>query len=352
MIKSLDFWIQTLHFAQPFKIAYEEVDRAQIVFVKIVDVGGNVGLGCASPDNEVTRETVGGVLRKLQSSFGKDFLGKKLEPPVTYHQKIQEVFSGFPSAQHAVEEAVINLYCEKNKVTLGDIIGSKSRQSVDIMFTLGILDLKNTVISAKKLFAHGCKLIKLKVGLDLVSDIERIKAVVKLLPPGAKLAIDANQGYSFKDAVTLCQRLDKKVISFIEQPTNSKNLNSLKKLHRISRIPIIADESCVSVEDAIKLLSNDIVDGVNVKLMKCGGVFNFLEIFKQAKALGKIIMIGCMYESNISITTGAQLALALPIDYVDLDSGSLDFKDDPVIGGAVVKRGRIKIYGHSRLVLA
>ena len=117
----------------------------------------------------------------------------------------------------------------------------------------------------------------------------------------------------------------------------------MKMLHQQSPIPIIADESVVSFKDAFTLLTGDYVAGINIKLMKCGGLINFLKIFHLAKSLNKKIMIGCMYESNISLTTGASLALGLPIDYIDLDSGSLDFYDDPAKGGLEIKDGTLTI---------
>lgn len=83
--------------------------------------------------------------------------------------------------------------------------------------------------------------------------------------------------------------------------------------------------------------------------MKCGGPINASKIFHLAKYLKKIVAIGCMYESNISITTGVSLALALPFDYVDLDSGHLDFPDDPAIGGAKVHKGQISLHEPLRL---
>ncbi|EKD63875.1 MAG: mandelate racemase/muconate lactonizing protein, partial [uncultured bacterium] len=132
-------------------------------------------------------------------------------------------------------------------------------------------------------------------------------------------------------------------VSLIEQPIRAEDWEGLKRLHKTSPVPIIADESVVSFEDARELLSGDYVSGVNVKLMKCGGPTNFIKIFDLAKSLHKTVMLGCMYESNISLTTGANLALGMPIDYVDLDSGPLDFHDDPAVGGMEVRGGEITV---------
>lgn len=170
--------------------------------------------------------------------------------------------------------------------------------------------------------------------------------VLKILPIKYNLFLDANQGYTFLQAEKLLKSLPVKRIGFLEQPVKAENLAGLKKLKQLKLVPILADESVVTKRDITKILKGNYADGVNIKLMKCGGPLNFLEIYWQVKKMNKLIMIGCMYESNISITTGVSLALALNLDYVELDSGHFDFKDDPASGGAFIKRGQIYL-GHS-----
>ncbi|MFA6306144.1 MAG: enolase C-terminal domain-like protein, partial [Candidatus Gracilibacteria bacterium] len=189
----------------------------------------------------------------------------------------------------------------------------------------------------------GFKIIKLKCGLDIEEDISRIKTAQKIIPETHKIVLDANQGYSLTNAEKLLSKLANTHVDIIEQPIDAKDMENLKHLHKTSKIPIVADESVVSPRDACNILLNDYAAGVNIKLMKCGGPINFLQIFLLAKNLNKIMMIGCMYESNTSITMGTNLALGLPLDYVDLDSGHLDFPDDPAIGGAQVHNGKITL---------
>ena len=179
--------------------------------------------------------------------------------------------------------------------------------------------------------------------MDWRKDVVRIKAAKQILPHQCQLILDANQGYTLSQAINFIKSISRFGISLIEQPVSAKDIIGLKKLTQLKSVPIIADESAVSLDDAKRLLSGNYVDGINIKLMKCGGPINFIEIFRLARSFKKIVIVGCMYESNISITTGASLALALPIDYVDLDSGHLDFSDDPVQGGASVKKGEIFI---------
>jgi len=344
MIKKIEIFKKTLHFHAPFEIAYEKVEEADVIIIKLETKDGVIGLGNAAPDTEVTGETIDGVLSILNEKLIPDFFSDPFESWYIYHEKIQSEFEGFPSAQAAVEEAILSIWSQKTKLPLYMFFGGY-RKSCPIMISIGIKNEKDTLESVKKQLKNGFKIIKLKGGLDVESDMARIKAVKKIIPKRCSLILDANQGYSVKDAKKLIKSLNKDDIELIEQPTQAEDLDTLKELHKTSPIPIFADESVVSASDAIHLLKDDFVSGVDIKLVKCGGPLNFVNIFNFAKTFGKSVILGCMYETNISMTTGAHLALGMPIDYVDLDSGPLDFYDDPVKGGAEVENGSIKIHG-------
>lgn len=341
-MESIEISKKTLHFHKRFTISYESVDTAEIILVKIIDEDGFQGLGSASPDTEVTGETIENVYEVLKKELTKDFFDLDIEDWRKYHEKIKKVFHSFPSARAAVEEAVLNLFCKRHKMQMRDLFG-KYRKKCRTMITVGIENKDSTISEVKERLLQGFKIIKLKCGLDVKSDIERIQAVRKMLPDDCEIILDANQGYSLKDAEHLLESLKNEKIALIEQPVKSDDFEGLKKLHLLKSIPVVADESIVTVDDAIKLITGDYISGVNIKLMKCGGPLDFIKIYDLAKSLNKIVVIGCMYESNISLTTAASLALALPIDYMDLDSGNLDFHDDPATGGIKVDKGCITI---------
>lgn len=342
MIKHVAIKSYKLHFRQALKIAYEAVEAVEVIIVKITDQQGNFGLGCAAPDSFVTQETIPQLSDVLRRKLNKNFFDLPLDNWYGYHQKIQSVFSGLPSAQTAVEEAVLNLFVNRHHITLVHLFGGY-RQAAIMSVTIGIQNLAETLLDVKQRLKQGFQSLKLKGGLDLKGDLLRIKAVRQLVPLKIKVAFDANQGYTFSEAKRLLQTLKGSNISFIEQPVKAADRAGLKKLRQLKCLPIIGDEAIISYQDALELLSGDYVDGVNIKLMKCGGPINFIKIFHLAKSLGKMVMIGCMYESNISITTGASLAMALPIDVVELDSGHFDHDDDPAQGGAIFSHGLIKL---------
>jgi L-Ala-D/L-Glu epimerase len=349
MVKKIFFKKKELHFQTAFKIAYEEVEKTEVVFITLTDQKGNVGIGSVSAYEEVTGEKPEEIIKILEKKLTIDFFDLPLTSWYGYHQKIQTTFKGFPSVQSAVEEAYLDLWSKVNKTSLNYLYGGY-RVTCPIMMTIGIKNLPETLADARLRLKQGYQIIKLKCGLDLEDDLKKIKAVRRLLPDKVQLILDANQGYTISDAKKLILTLKNKGITLIEQPIDAKNLNGLKKLTSLKALPVIADESVVSINDAIKLLADNYVDGLNIKLAKCGGPINFIKIFNLAKDLNKIMMLGCVYESNASITSGAHLALGLPVDFVDLDSGSLDFPDDPIKGGARVEKGLIKISGPLKIL--
>jgi L-Ala-D/L-Glu epimerase len=342
MIRDIRVEKKVMHFNAPFKIAYEEVTEAEIVLIALTDGSGNIGLGSAAPDPEVTGETVEKDFNELKKILTPDFFKNDISKLNEYHLKIQEAFKGLPAAQNAVEEALLHLWSLNTGILLHKFFGGY-RKSVPIMFTIGIKSPKDTLDDIENRLTQGFKIIKLKIGLDWEEDAYKVLKSAELISERGRLVLDANQGYSMEDAKQFINKIKNTNAAVFEQPVDAKNPEGLKELHLSTKIPIIGDESCVTAADAEKLLKGNYVSGVNVKLMKCGGPLNFIEIFNIAKSLNKIFMIGCMYESNISITTGAHLALGLPIDYVDLDSAHLDFHDDPTIGGAQVGNGAITV---------
>jgi L-Ala-D/L-Glu epimerase len=341
-VKKIIIKKKKLKAGQAFKVTYEDVSETDLIFIKLIDRHGNFGLGSVACDTHVTGEKISDVLRFLKAKLTNDFFDLPLDSWYSYHQKIQKTFGRYLSAQFAVEQAVLDLWSKNCGISLPIFFGGY-RQSFNLMFSVGLKSLAETESEVKRKLAEGFKIIKLKVGENLANDLERIKLVRKIMPSNFKLTLDANRGYSFADAKKLFKAINKLKISLIEEPLKKSDLPLLTKLRPFTKIPIIADESTVGMRLDSEILLGKNWDGINIKLINCGGPINFLNIFQVAKSLNKIVMIGCTFESNISMTAGANLALGLPVDFIDLDSGHLDFAADPTTGGAEVKNGVMKI---------
>lgn len=338
----------SLHFREPFQIAYERVERTPVLLVILEDEEGRVGVGSAAPDEEVSGENIDRLAAVLRKNLPKKFFSGSGKDWGSYKEAIIKTFKRYPSGQAAVETALIHLTALRDKTTPRNFFGTY-RRSCELVVTVGIKNISETKKEIESRLDQGFRTIKLKCGLDPDGDIEKISLARKLIPKGKKLLLDANQGYSPKEARRVLQAIRGLDIAGIEQPVAARNHEALRSLRSLEIVPIIVDEGARTKEEAFHLLEHGYADGINVKLMKYGGPSVCAEILEFALARSKIVVLGCMYESNVSITAAAYLALAYPVPFVDLDSGHLDFDDDPTVGGTWIKNGTLQIRGIPRL---
>ena len=179
----------------------------------------------------------------------------------------------------------------------------------------------------------------LKIKLGSTAGIEADKAMllaVQEVAPVQELFVDANGGWSLEDAVTMCDWLGELGVKYVEQPLPRGEENKLLELKMRSPLPIFVDESCMTSAD-IPILANSVA-GINIKLMKAGGLSEALRMVHTAKAYGLQIMFGCYSDSTLANTAAVHLS---PLaDYLDLDS-HLNLTDDP-FSGAIMQQGRLQ----------
>ena len=152
-------------------------------------------------------------------------------------------------------------------------------------------------------------------------DFKRVQVVAKLAPK-SQIILDANQGYGSDQTLKFLKTLDKAhiKIDLVEQPVAKEDIDGLKRVTRLSKVPVCADESASSIPDVIRLIKAKAVGAINIKLMKTGVVHSF-EIARLARANNIKLMIGGMMESNVAMTAAAHLAAGLGyFDFVDLDT--------------------------------
>ncbi len=179
----------------------------------------------------------------------------------------------------------------------------------------------------------------LKVKLGSPEGVEADKALLTAVraeaPPDIALRVDANGGWDLPTALEMCQWLAEQGVEYVEQPLPRGQENLLPELYTRSPLPIFVDESCFDSRDVARLA--DRVHGVNIKLMKCGGISEALRMVHTARALGLKVMYGCYSDSTLAISAGAQIS---PLaDYLDLDS-HLNLRDDPFEGASLME-GRV-----------
>ena len=322
----------------PYAIAYDDVDHAENVLVRIYTNGRYVGIGCAAPDFQVTGETPASVLHISRDAIIPQL--KNLDPLRTAHclEKIRPLVCRHPSAVAMVDMALYDILGKKADMPVYRLLGG-FRTRIKTSITIGIMPVPETVEKARKYVDNGFKSLKIKGGEFVDVDIERVLKVRDAVGTKIELRFDANQGYSETEAVRFVKETQPARLELIEQPCHRGDLRVLGRVTDKVPIPVMADESLTSLRSAFKLARKGLVDMVNIKLMKVGGISEALRIGAVARAAELETMIGCMDEAALGIAAGLHVALARPnVVYADL-AGHFDLLDDPSAGAVRLKNG-------------
>lgn len=303
----------------PFRTAKGQHDLIENVFFKLTLSNGISGWGEAGIAEHITGETVAGTLRLLKriAATLPGFDPVKLLP---LPPDLRSLFLHHRAALAAVETALMDALTRSWKMPLWRFFGSRPKVFQTDM-TLVISGEEDCLNFAGKIWARGIRKFKIKVGRDTDSDLKRVIAISKKFP-GAKLLIDANQGFSADETLRFLKSLAARDIcpELIEQPVAKGDWAGLEKVTRSVRIPVMADESASSLADVRHIIRSRAASGINIKLMKFG-LFDAWTAVVLAKTAGLKLMIGQMMESMIAVSAAAQLAAGLGnFDFYDLDS--------------------------------
>jgi len=337
-ITTLEAWAVSMALKEPYTIAYETIESATNVFLRVETNSKIVGFGCAAPDLQITGETPETVLKVMSEIVYPSIKGSDPLRTAMLLERLAPLLGSQSSALAAVDMALHDILGKVCGLPLWKLLGG-FRDRIKTSVTIGILPEKDTVDRAKAWITQGFKCLKIKGGKDMELDIVRVHKVREAVGEEIELRFDANQGFTFEQALKFVESTRHCRLELIEQPTPTGQPDLLGRVTSSVSIPVMADESLITLRDAFRLARKDLVDMVNVKLMKVGGIAVARQINAVARSAGLEVMVGCMDESAISIAAGLHFALARPnVFYADLD-GHLDLIDDPCDGAVLIRNG-------------
>jgi L-alanine-DL-glutamate epimerase-like enolase superfamily enzyme len=327
---NLSHEVISLETRYPFVIARGGYAAHENVVVRLVDDEGIEGWGEAAP-NRYYGESVGSVIAALEQ-FVPILSSADAWSLEAVEAQLDRALRGNGSAKSAVSAALHDIVGKRLGVPVYRMWGLDAADVPQSSFTIAIAD--NEGLRQRIADAAQYPILKVKLGTDHDMDIIRL---VRKAAPDKRLRVDANAAWTPAEAVGMTAFLKDYDVEFVEQPVAAHDLEGLRFVRARSPLPIIADESCLVATDIPRLAGA--VDGINLKLAKCGSLREAMRMVHVARSLGMMVMAGCMIESSLGISAIAQIAPLL--EHADFDGAAL-LADDPY-SGVTIAGGSIKL---------
>lgn len=324
----LETEVLTLRTRHPFIIARGGQSDYRTVMVRVIDDDGMEGWGEAAATRFYgeTLETVMAALPVYASQLGDD--PHQLDE---IERRLELALARNAAARVAISSALHDLVAKRLGLSLARYWGLDPARAPQSTFTIGL----DTAEMIRKKVAEAAEYPVLKIKLGTDRDVEVLRTIREATD--RELRVDANCGWTAVQAIRMLPVLEEFGVTVLEQPVAPGDLDGLARIRAHARIPLIADESCVTSADIPRLVGR--VDGINIKLAKCGSLREARRMVAIARAHGMMVMIGCMIESSLGITAAAHLTPL--VDVVDLDGAAL-LSEDP-FRGATIAGGQVRI---------
>jgi muconate cycloisomerase len=298
--------------ARPHKMSFTTLEAVQFVFVRLETADGIVGWGEAAclggPTwSEESSESVAATIERYIAPW---LAGREAEGIEVLAREMARRVQGNPFARAAVEMALWDLNGRALGVPVHRLLGGRVRDRVPLSWSLAVADPDAEIEEARAKVALGHRIFKIKTAARPVAeDVERIRRLREALGPRISLRVDANQGWDRPTALKAIRALAPYDVDFVEQPVPRWDLEGMAEIGRRVDVPIMADESCFSPQDALAIARLGGVSILGLKLTKSAGIAGSMAIARIAEAAGLGCYVGCMIETSLG--TAAYLHVAV-----------------------------------------
>lgn len=320
---------------RPFITAVRRTEFVEDIVVMLTTDDGKMGYGSGAATPAITGDTQASMVSAIQHCIAPQLIGRNIYEFNHLLHLTETALQKNTSAKAAIDIALHDLFAQQCQLPLYRLLGGH-HNTVSSSITISAKAVDEMVADALDFVQAGFKTLKIKLGLNPAEDIARACAIRAAVGHDITLLVDANQGWHPKEAMRIIHAFEQHDlhIHWIEQPIKSACRDHLKTITDQVSAMIIADETCFSSADALYLANNNSCDGINIKLMKSGGLYNANALYHIATAANMRVMVGCMLESPIGVAAIASFAASKPdIAFADLDPIAL-IRENYVLGGA------------------
>ncbi|NJC26364.1 mandelate racemase/muconate lactonizing enzyme family protein [Neolewinella antarctica] len=335
-IAKISFYEAPISLREPFIISLGPLTHANNVFVKLETDTGLTGWGEASPFPMIHGETMAGCV-----AVGQYLARQLLTLDPADHAGVLTAMDGAiygnSCIKGALEIACYDVAARAVGQPLYAYLGAHNDRDIRTDYTISLGSVEAMVAKARWIKARGFSVIKIKLGAR-TRDAERVRAISEAVGPDVPLRLDANQGWSKDQAITVLRSIEDLNVQHCEEPIDKRDWHLLREIREATTIPLMADETCWDDADARRLIDHQSVDRLNVKLSKTGGFTRALRIAELAGEANIPLQIGGFLETRLGFTAAAHFGLLPAVTFYDLDTPLMQ-SVDPIVGGMVYGAG-------------
>ncbi|MGE7091138.1 mandelate racemase/muconate lactonizing enzyme family protein [Lysinibacillus sp. NPDC048646] len=328
-IQQVEIFAIQLPLIDPFIISYATYDTMPSIILKMTTDTGIVGYGEAVPDEHVTGESWESTYAVLKHQLVPAILGENPMAFEKIHHKMDRIIKDVPAAKAAIDIACFDIAGKTLQVPVYQLLGGRYHEKFPITHVLSIGTPEEMADEAAKRVEMGYESFKMKVGTEVKHDVARIKAVRERVGEDIAIRVDVNQGWG--NASTTLQGLHALKdlnLDWLEQPVDSEDIDGMVEIKSKSAITLMIDEGLRGVREMREIIAKRAADKVNIKLMKCGGIYPAMKLAVMAEMAGIECQIGSMVESSVGSAAGFHVAFSKKImTSVEL-TGPLKFSKD------------------------
>ena len=328
-ITEIELFAIHLPLYEPFVISYASFDYMPSIIVKITTDSGHIGYGEGVADEHVTGESLESTFAVLKNTIAPKLIGENPKNMERIHDLMDSAIYGVPTAKAAIDIACYDVVGKALGVPVYDLLGGRFHKEFPLTHVLSINEPEKMADEAEERVAAGYRSMKMKVGTNVADDVLRIIAVRERIGEDIAIRVDVNQGWK-NSANTLqgLQKLESSGLDWLEQPVLADDIDGMVEVKAKSSTPMMIDEGLRGINEMRQIIAKRAADKVNIKLMKCGGIYPATKLAHMAEMAGIECQIGSMVESSIGSAAGFHVAFSKKVfTSVEL-TGPLKFSKD------------------------